>query len=120
MESVDESSSENNGIVEGIVDFSASPHNVNKKAYKFKMGKNAQNEYSSRIGFNMFKLLEGEYTLAIEFFPPSTTNLSVSVVSTSLNIGQQSTKLFVNYSRSIQNVSLLCDCITNGRITRHI
>ena len=101
MENADESSSENNIIVDGIVDFSGSPHNVNKKAYKFKMGKDAQNEYSSRIGFNMFKLSEGEYTLAIEFFAPSTTNLSVSVVSTSLNIGQQSTKLFVNYSRSI-------------------
>ena len=101
MENADESSSENNIIVDGIVDFSGSPHNVNKKAYKFKMGKDAQNEYSSRIGFNMFKLPEGEYTLAIEFFPPNTTNLSVSVVSTSLNIGQQSTKLFVNYSRSI-------------------
>ena len=101
MENADESSSENNIIVDGIVNFSGSPHNVNKKAYKFKMGKDAQNEYSSRIGFNMFKLPEGEYTLAIEFFPPSTTNLSVSVVSTSLNIGQQSTKLFVNYSRSI-------------------
>ena len=101
MENADESSSENNIIVDGIVDFSGSPHNVNKKAYKFKMGKDAQNEYSSRIGFNMFKLPEGEYTLAIEFFTPSTTNLSVSVVSTSLNIGQQSTELFVNYSRSI-------------------
>ena len=101
MENADESSSENNIIVDGIVDFSGSLHNVNKKACKFKMGKDAQNEYSSRIGFNMFKLPEGEYTLAIEFFPPSTTNLSVSVVSTSLNIGQQSTKLFVNYSRSI-------------------
>ena len=101
MENADESSSENNIIVDGIVDFSGSPHNVNKTAYKFKMGKDAQNEYSSRIGFNMFKLPEGEYTLAIEFFTPSTTNLSVSVVSISLNIGQQSTKLFVNYSRSI-------------------
>ena len=99
MESVDESSSENNIIVDGIVYFSASPHTVNKMAYKFKMGKDAQNEYSSRIGFNMFKPQEGEYTLAIEFFPPSTTNLSV--VSTSLNIAQESAKLFVNYSRSI-------------------
>ena len=104
MENADESSSENNIIVDGIVDFSGSPHNVNKKAYKFKMGKDSQNEYSSRIGFNMFKLPEGEYTLAIEFFSQGTTNLSVSVVSTSLNIGQQSTKLFVNYSRSIVNL----------------
>ena len=49
----------------------------------------------------MFKLPEGEYTLAIEFFPPSMTNVSVDVVSTSFNIGQQATKLFPNYSRSI-------------------
>ena len=49
----------------------------------------------------MFKLPEGEYSLAAEFFPPSMTNLRVDVVSTSLNIGQQATKLFPNYSRSI-------------------
>ena len=100
-ENAGESSSENNIRVTGIVGFSGSPYTVNKKGYSSTMGKNAQNNYSSRIGFNMFKLPEGEYTLAIEFFPPSTTNLSVGVVSTSLNINHQATKLFVNYSRSI-------------------
>ena len=49
----------------------------------------------------MFKLPDGEYTLAIEFFPPTMDEVSVSVVSASLNIGQQSTKLFPKYSRSI-------------------
>jgi len=49
----------------------------------------------------MFKLPEGEYTLAIEFFPPAMDEVTVPVVSTSLNIGQQSTKLFPKYSRSI-------------------
>ena len=49
----------------------------------------------------MMKLPDGEYTLAIEFFPPTLDELSVSVVSASLNIGQQSTKLFPKYSRSI-------------------
>ena len=39
--------------------------------------------------------------MAIEFFPPTMDEVSVSVVSTSLNIGQQSTKLFPKYSRSI-------------------
>ena len=100
MTNVDESSSEHD-IVDGIIDFAGSHHDINKKAYSLKLGKGAQNKYSSRIGFNMFKLLVGEYTLAIEFFPPSMTNLSVDVVSTSLNIGQQATKLFPNYSRSI-------------------
>ena len=101
MEDADQSSSDHDIIVDGIVDFSGSPHEVNKRAYSLKLGKGAQNEYSSRIGFNMVKLLEGEYTLAIEFFPPSMTNVSVDVVSTSLNIKQQATKLFPNYSRSI-------------------
>ena len=43
----DGSSSEHDIIVNGIIDFSGSPHNVNKKAYSFKMGKGAQNQYSS-------------------------------------------------------------------------
>ena len=101
MEDADEYSSEHDIIVDGIIEFSGSPHNVNEKAYSFKMGKGPQNQYSSRIGLNMLKLPEGEYTLAIEFFPPSMTNLRVDVVSSSLNIGQQATKLFPNYSRSI-------------------
>ena len=101
MEDANESSSERDIIVDGIADFSGSPHAVNKKAYSLKLGKGLQNECSSRIGFNMFKLPEGEYTLAIKFFPRSMTNVSVDVVSTSLNIKQQATKLFPNYSRSI-------------------
>ena len=33
MEDTDDSSSENNTQVTGIVDFTASPHQINKKAY---------------------------------------------------------------------------------------
>ena len=101
MEEVDESESESNIIVDGIKEFPASPHDANKKAYSFRMGKGAQNWYSSRLSFNMYKLPVGEYTLVIEFFPPSMDQVTLSVVSTSLNIGQQSTKLFSKYSRSI-------------------
>ena len=78
MEEVNESKSENNIIVDGIKDFPESPHDVNKKAYLFRMGKGGQNRYSSRLGFNMFKLSVGEYTLAIEFFPPTMDEVSVS------------------------------------------
>ena len=49
----------------------------------------------------MYKLPDGEYTLVIEFFPPVMDKVTVSVVSASLNIGQQSTRLFSKYSRSI-------------------
>ena len=98
MEDVDESASESNIIVDGINGFPASPHDVNKKAYSFRMGKGASNAHSSRLSFNMYKLSHGEYTLVTEFFPPYVENVTVSVVSASLNIGQQSTKLFPKYS----------------------
>jgi len=101
MEDDDESASENNIIVDGIKEFPVSPHDVNKKAYSFRMGKGTQNWYSSQTSFNMYKLPEGEYTLAIEFFPPSMDQLTMSVVSTLLSIGQQSIRLFPKYGRSI-------------------
>jgi hypothetical protein len=69
------------------------------------MGKGSQNEYVSRLGFNMFKLPDGEYTLVIEFFPPTMDRVTVNVVSSSLNIGQQSTKLFPKYTRSIVHMN---------------
>jgi len=65
MEDVDESARENNIIVDGINDFSDSPHDVNKKAYSFRIGKGLNNEYSSRLTFNIYKLPQGEYTLVI-------------------------------------------------------
>jgi len=49
----------------------------------------------------MFKLPDGEYTLATEFLPPTMDEVAMSIVSTSLNIGQQSSKLFPKYSGSI-------------------
>ena len=101
MGDVDESSSEHDMEVTGITDFSNSPHHFNKKAYDLKITKDHFNEYDGRLGFNMYKLPEGEYTVCVEFFPASMDGVSVNVVSTSLNINQQSTKKFSGYSRSI-------------------
>ena len=101
MNDVNESLSEDNIIVDGINDFSSSAHNINKKAYVFGMRKGSKNEYSSRLGLNVFVLPNGEYTLVVEFFSPIMDKVTVSVDSTQLNIGQQSTKLFSAYSRSI-------------------
>ena len=101
MEEVDESSSES-GITEtAIVDFPNSPHLYNKKAYAFKVAKDDTNLFAGRLGLNMFKLPEGEFTLCIEFFPAKVTGVSVNVVSASLNVGKQTTKKLPNYSRSI-------------------
>ena len=101
MGEVDESSSVHDMEVTGITDFSNSPHHFNKKAYDLKITKDHFNEYDGRLGFNMYKLPEGEYTVCVEFFPASMDGVSVNVVSTSLNINQQSTKKFSGYSRSI-------------------
>ena len=81
MADVNESTSEsNNIIVSGITHYSESPYTINKKAYNFTIGKGSSNEYSARLGLNMFKLPEGEFTLVIEFFPPLLNQLSIHVV----------------------------------------
>jgi len=80
MDDVNQSTRESNIIVDGIEDFSDSPHDISKKAYSFRIGKDAQNWYAFRLGFNMYLLPEGEFTLVIEFFPPAMDQVTVSVV----------------------------------------
>ena len=102
MEDSFQSSSETNIVVTGIVDFQQSPHKINKKAYVLKINKrSSDNMFLGRIGFNMFKIPEGEYTICVEFFPGKMDGVNVNAVSTALNVNQQATKVFVNYSRSI-------------------
>ena len=103
MKDID-SSSESNIKVTGIIDLARSPHTFNKKLHSLLLGKNVQNRYLSRIGFNLYQIPEGEYTICIEFFPVTMNNISVNCVSTSLNVNKQSTKSFVNYTRSIINL----------------
>ena len=102
MEDSFQSSSETNIVVTGIVDFQQSPHKINKKAYALKINKrSSDNMFLGRIGFNMFKIPEGEYTICVEFFPGKMDGVNVNAVSTALNVTQQTTKVFANYSRSI-------------------
>ena len=68
MKDVDDSSSESDIRVTGIPDLAESPHTFNKKAYDLLLFKDAQNNYISRIGFNLYRIPEGEYTICIEFF----------------------------------------------------
>ena len=68
MEDVLESSSESNISVTGIVDFQ-SPHRFNKKAYALRIDKReSDNMFLGRIGFNMYKIPEGEYTILCGVF----------------------------------------------------
>ena len=102
MEDPLQSSSESNTVVTGIVDFQQSPHKINKQAYALKINKrSSDNMFLGRIGFNMFKIPEGEYTICVEFFPGKMDGVNANAVSTALNVNRQATKVFVNYSRSI-------------------
>ena len=105
MKNDDESSSESNIQVLGIVDFSNSPHQINKKAYQLKLlfQKSSPNQYQSRLGFNLFKLPVGYYTLVVEWFPPEMSELSVAVQGTTISISNYATKTFENYTKTVIN-----------------
>ena len=105
MEDTDESSSENNIEVLGIVDFSNSPHQINKKAYQLKLlfEKSSPNQYQSRLGFNLYKLPVGYYTLVVEWFPPEMNELSVTPQATTISISKYATKTFEKYTKTVIN-----------------
>ena len=67
MEDVNESSSENNITVLDIFSFSLSPHQINRKVYRFTLTKYADSDsYRSRIGFNLGSLATGYYTFVTD------------------------------------------------------
>ena len=105
MENDDESSSESNIQVLGIVNFSKSPHQINKKAYQLKLlfQKSSPNQYQSRLGFNLYKLPVGYYTFVVEWFPPEMSELSVAVQGTTISISNYATKTFGNYTKTVVN-----------------
>jgi len=88
MEDVDVSSSENNIKVLGINDFSASPHQINKKAYFLQLlfEKSSPHQYRSRLGFNLHPLPVGYYTMVVEWFPPEMNEISVTAQGTTISI----------------------------------
>ena len=105
MENDDESSSESNIQVLGIVNFPNSPHQINKKAYQLKLlfQKSSPNQYQSRLGFNLYKLPVGYYTFVVEWFPPEMSELSVAVQGTTISISNYTTKTFGNYTKTVVN-----------------
>ena len=101
MQDVNESSSESNITVSGILKFPQTPHTLNKKAYKFTMRKDAQDKYASRLGFNLYQLPAGAYTFVVEFFHPTLTNPSIDCLSTAINVNHQTMKNFPTYCKNI-------------------
>ena len=105
MEDTDESLSESNIKVLGISDFSESPHQINKKAYSLQLlfEKGSPNQYRSRLGFNLYKLPVGYYTMVVEWFPPEMSELSVAVQGTTISISNYATKTFEKYTKTVIN-----------------
>ena len=103
MDDVNESSSESDILVLGIVDYANSPHTINKKAYKLTLTKDSDgsNEYRSRIGFNLYQLPLGLYTMIVEFFPPGMNKISVTANGQTIYIASQTTKIFSNYTKTL-------------------
>ena len=105
MEDTDESSSENNIQVLGIKDFPNSPHQINKKAYQLKLlfQKSPPNQYQSRLGFYLFKLPVGYYTMVVEWFPSDMNEVSVTPQATTISISNYATKTFEKYTKTVIN-----------------
>ena len=97
----DESSSERNIIVNGIVDFNGSPHK-NKKAYSIDLvyTPGSQN-YNSKIGLNLYPLPIGKYTINMEYYFPEDSNISLLAEATTAVINKQRTKGFPNYKKLV-------------------
>ena len=95
----DESSSEYNITVYGIAPFNQSPHQ-NKKAYDIILIKDSgSNDYRSRIGFNIYTLAIGTYTIVFEFYPPEMTNIQLSCTASEAYIHKAVQRDFTAYSK---------------------
>ena len=77
LSDADESSTESNIVIHGIVDFNNSPHK-NKKAYDIDMvySPDSQN-YNSKLGANLYPLDVGKYTIVMEYFYPEDRNIII-------------------------------------------
>ena len=77
LSDTDESSTESNIVIHGIVDFNNSPHK-NKKAYDIDMvySSGSQN-YNSKLGVNLYPLDVGKYTIVMEYFYPEDRNIII-------------------------------------------
>ena len=65
--------------------------------------KSSPNQYQSRLGFNLYKLPVGYYTLVVEWFPPEMSELSVAVQGITISISNYATKTFENYTKTVIN-----------------
>ena len=77
LSDADESSTESNIVIHGIVNFNNSPHK-NKKAYDIDMVYSAGSQnYNSKLGINLYPLDIGKYTIIMEYYFPEDLNITI-------------------------------------------
>ena len=100
-----ETSSEYNITVEAFTDFNESPHK-NKKAFEITLQKDVgTNDYRSRMGFNLYPLPLGTYTIIFEYYFPENTNIQLSCQSTTAYVHKQIQKVFTDYSKLLVQIN---------------
>ena len=100
-----ETSSEYNITVDAFTDFNESPHK-NKKAFQITLTKDVgTNDYRSRMGFNLYPLPLGTYTIIFEYYFPENTNIQLSCQSTTAYVHKQVQKDFTNYSKLLVQIN---------------
>ena len=105
LDDPNETSSEYNITVEGFTDFNESPHK-NKKAFEITLKKDAgTNDYRSRMGFNLYPLPLGTYTIIFEYYFPENTNIQLSCQSTTAYVHKQIQKDFTDYSKLLVQIN---------------
>ena len=101
----DESSSERNITVNGIVDFNGSPHK-NKKAYDIDLiyTSGTQN-YDSKIGINLYLLPVGKFTIIMEYYFPEDKNISLLAEASTAIIIKQTITHFPSYKKQLVQIN---------------
>ena len=100
-----ETSSEYNITVDAFTDFNESPHK-NKKAFEITLTKDVgTNDYRSRMGFNLYPLPLGTYTIIFEYYFPENTNIQLSCQSTTAYVHKQIQKDFTDYSKLLVQIN---------------
>ena len=104
-DNVDDTSSEYNITVDAFTDFNESPHR-NKKAFQVSLQKDAgTNNYRSRVGFNLYPLPLGTYSVVFEYFPPEMTNIQLSCQATTAYVHKQVQKDFTDHSKLLVHIN---------------
>ena len=90
--------------IKGIKKTNKDYHKINKETYEMQLVLDSSGYYSSRLGINMYKLPNGEYSLVYELYFPNSIDSStvqISAVSAVETVSKVTTNVFNNHTRSI-------------------